>query len=304
MTENTSRLSNKMTPRSATLIGLTAILMWSLLSVLTVATGKIPAFQLAAMTFAIGALTGFLTWIGRKDAIRALRQQPAAWIVGVGGLFGYHALYFLALRFAPPAEAGLLNYLWPLLIVLFSSLLPGERLKPHHIIGALMGLAGTVLLLAGNSGGFAPGQAPGLIAAFVAAFVWAAYSVMSRKLKSVPTDAVVGFCLATSLLAALVHGAVEATVWPDTPAQWLAIIALGVGPVGAAFYAWDIGMKRGDIRVLGAASYATPLLSTAFLILAGFAKASANIAIAAVLIAGGGLIAAKDMFARGQGVDS
>jgi len=288
-----------MTSRTATLIGLTAILMRSLLTVLTVATGKIPAFQLAAMTFAIGALVGSLTWFGRPDAISALWQQPIAWIVGVGGLFGYHGLYFLALRFAPPAEAGLLNYLWPLLIVLFSSLLPGERLAPHHIIGALFGLAGTVLLFAGNSGGeFAPGQVPGLIAAFIAAFVWAVYSVMSRKLKSVPTDAVAGFCLATALLAAVVHGLVEATVWPDTWAQWLAIIALGVGPVGAAFYAWDIGMKRGDIRVLGAASYATPLLSTAFLILAGFAKPSAAIAIAAVLIAGGGLIAAKDMFRK------
>ena len=108
-----------MTSRTATLIGLTAILMWSLLAALTVATGKIPAFQLAAMTFAIGALVGPLTWIGRPNAIYALRQPPVAWIVGVGGLFGYHALYFLALRFAPPAEVGLLNYLWPLLIVVF-----------------------------------------------------------------------------------------------------------------------------------------------------------------------------------------
>ena len=285
-----------MTPRTATLIGLTAILMWSLLAVLTVASGKIPAFQLAAMTFAIGALVGFLTWIGRPQAIAALRQPPLAWIVGVGGLFGYHALYFLALRFAPPAEAGLLNYLWPLLIVLFSALLPGERLAPHHVVGALLGLAGTGLLFAGNRGhDFVPGQVPGLIAAFVAAFVWAAYSVMSRRLKSVPTDAVAGFCLVTALLATAVHGMVETTVWPETLVQWLAVLALGVGPVGAAFYAWDIGMKRGDIRVLGAASYATPLLSTGFLILAGFAHPSVGIAIAALLIAGGGLIAARDM---------
>jgi drug/metabolite transporter (DMT)-like permease len=285
-----------MTPRTATLIGLTAILMWSLLSVMTVATGRIPAFQLAAMTFAIGAAVALASFIWRPAAFGALKQPPLAWIVGVGGLFGYHALYFLALRFAPPAEAGLLNYLWPLLIVLFSSFLPGERLAAHHIIGAVLGLAGTVLLFAGNSsGGFAPGQIPGLAAAFVAAFVWAAYSVMSRKLKAVPTDAVAGFCAATAVLAALVHGMVETTLWPETTLQWLAIIALGVGPVGAAFFAWDIGMKRGDIRVLGAASYATPLLSTAFLIFAGFAKPSAAIAIAAILIAGGGLIAAKDM---------
>jgi drug/metabolite transporter (DMT)-like permease len=285
-----------MTSRTATLIGLTAVLMWSLLAVLTVATGTVPAFQLAAMTFAIGAVVGFASWIWRPGAFGALRQPPVVWIVGVGGLFGYHALYFLALRLAPPAEAGLLNYLWPLLIVLFSSLLPGERLAPHHIIGALLGLIGTVLLFAGNSGReFMPGQVPGLLAAFVAAFVWAAYSVLSRRLKAVPTDAVAGFCLATALLAALVHGMIEVTVWPDTTGQWLAIAALGVGPVGAAFYAWDIGMKRGDIRVLGAASYATPLLSTAFLILAGFAKPSAAIAFAAILIACGGLIAAKDM---------
>jgi drug/metabolite transporter (DMT)-like permease len=287
-----------MTPRTATLIGLTAILMWSLLSVLTVATGKVPAFQLAAMTFAIGGLVGLLTWIGRGEAAKSLRQPAVVWIVGVGGLFGYHALYFLALRFAPPAEAGLLNYLWPLLIVLFSSFLPGEHLAVHHVVGAVLGLVGTVLLFAGNTSGFAPGAVPGLVAAFIAAFVWATYSVLSRRLKAVPTDAVAGFCLATSALAALMHLALETTVWPESTLQWLAVLALGIGPVGAAFYAWDIGMKRGDIRVLGAASYATPLLSTAFLIAAGFAKASANIAIAAILIAGGGLIAAKDMVLR------
>jgi drug/metabolite transporter (DMT)-like permease len=185
------------------------------------------------------------------------------------------------------------------LIVLFSSFLPGERLSAHHVIGALAGLAGTVLLFTGgNRSAFVAGQVPGLVAAFVAAFVWASYSVMSRRLKSVPTDAVAGFCLATALLAALVHLSIEDTVWPETAVQWLAVIALGVGPVGAAFYTWDVAMKRGDIRVLGAASYATPLLSTSFLILAGFAKASITIAIAAVLIGGGGLIAAKDLFRK------
>jgi drug/metabolite transporter (DMT)-like permease len=177
-----------------------------------------------------------------------------------------------------------------------SSLLPGERLAAHHIIGAVLGLAGTVLLLAGKpSAPFEPAHAAGLLAAFVAAFVWAGYSVMSRKLKSVPTAAVAGFCLATALLALAIHLTIEVTAWPESIGQWLAIAALGVGPVGAAFYAWDIGMKRGDIRVLGAASYATPLLSTGFLIMAGFASASATIALAAALIAGGGLIAAKDM---------
>src|SRR6201982_3654090 len=156
-----------MTPRTATLIGLTAILMWSLLSVMTVATGKIPAFQLAAMTFAIGAAVAFASFIWRPAAFAARKQPLVAWVVGVGGLFGYHALYFLALRFAPPAEAGLLNYLWPLLIVMLSSLLPGMQLRPHHVVGAMLGFAGTIVLFGGNLAGALQGEdAPGFVAAF------------------------------------------------------------------------------------------------------------------------------------------
>ena len=288
-----------MTKRSATLIGMTAILMWSLLAVLTVASGTMPPFQLASVTFAIGACVGALSWTFRPGGWRALRQPLVAWLVGVGGLFGYHALYFISLRFAPPAEAGLVNYLWPLLIVLFSALLPGERLAPHHVIGALLGLAGTIVLFAGRGlSGSLLAYAPGLSAAFAAAFIWGAYSVLSRRLAAVPTDAVAGFCAATSLLAAICHRLLEHTVWPQTTAQWLAVIALGIGPVGAAFYTWDIGMKRGDIRVIGAAAYATPLLSTAFLILAGYAEAATTLVIAAILIAGGGLIAAKDLLIK------
>ena len=290
-----------MTARSATVVGFSAILMWSLLSLLTVASGAVPPFQLAAMTFAIGGAIGAATWPFRPGAIAALRQPPEVWALGVGGLFGYHALYFFALRLAPPAEAQLVSYLWPLLIVLGSALLPGERLRAHHVVGALIALAGTIVLFLSRGGlTFAQDYLPGFAAAFVAAFTWATYSVLSRRFAAVPTDAVAAFCLATSVLAAIFHVAFEATLWPQTAGQWLAVAGLGIGPVGAAFYVWDIGMKHGDIRVLGVASYLAPLLSTLFLVLAGYASASAMLALAAVLIAGGGLYAAKDMVRRGS----
>jgi len=286
-------------PLRATLIGFTAILMWSLLALLTAASGAMPPFQLAAVTFAIGGTLGAVSFIGRPGAVKALRQPWPVWALGVGGLFGYHALYFMALRLAPPAEAGLINYLWPLLIVLFSALLPGERLKPHHLAGAALGLIGTIVLISGRAElGFAPRDLPGYAAAFVAAFVWAIYSVASRRFAGVPSDAVVGFCLVTALLAALCHLLFETTVWPRDAAEWGAVIALGIGPVGLAFYVWDIGVKRGDIRVLGAASYAAPVLSTLALIAGGYAQPLWTLWLAAALIAFGGLVAAKDMFMR------
>jgi drug/metabolite transporter (DMT)-like permease len=287
------------TRSAATLVGFCAILMWSLLALLTAASGQVPPFQLAAMTFAIGGGIGAASWLLRRGAARSLRQPPEVWALGVGGLFGYHALYFMALRLAPPAEAGLISYLWPLLIVLFSALLPSERLRPHHVVGAAMGLAGTVMLFAERGGlSISPDFIPGYSAAFVAAFVWSTYSVLSRRFAAVSTDAVVGFCLATSLLAAVCHLLLETTTWPADFQQWLAVLALGIGPVGAAFYAWDVGMKHGDIRVLGAASYAAPVLSTLFLVLAGFAEPTASLALAAALIAAGGLLAAKEMIAK------
>jgi len=282
----------------ATLIGFTAILMWSLLSLLTVASGTVPPFQLAAMTFAIGGALGAATWLFRLGAARALQQPWPVWALGVGGLFGYHALYFLALRLAPPAEAQLVSYLWPVLIVLLSALLPGERLRVHHVGGALIALAGTALLFAGRGISFTGENLPGFAAAFVAAFTWAIYSVASRRFADVPSDAVAGFCLVTAALAAISHMLFEQTHWPESVGQWLAVVALGIGPVGAAFYVWDIGMKRGDIRVLGVASYLAPLLSTLFLVLAGYAAASLSLALAALLIAGGGVLAAKDMLPR------
>src|SRR5262245_6434088 len=135
---------------SSTLIGFIAILLWSLLSLLTVASGTVPPFQLAAMTFAVGGSLGAASWAFRPGAARALGQPWQVWALGVGGLFGYHALFFFALRLAPPAEAQLVNYAWPLFIVLGSALLPNESLKPHHIIGALIALGGTVVLFFGS----------------------------------------------------------------------------------------------------------------------------------------------------------
>ena len=234
----------------------------------------------------------------RPGAIQALRQPARIWAIGIGGLFGYHALYFAALKLAPPAEAGLINYLWPLLIVLFSAMLPGERLRPAHLIGCALGFAGLVVLVAGGGGLQARQQdMAGYACAFAAAFVWAAYSVLSRRESAVPTDSVTGFCFATAALGLACHLAFETTVAPTGP-QWLALIGSGIGPVGAAFFLWDIGMKRGDIKLLGVGSYAIPIVSTLLLVAAGYAVPSWSLAFACFLTVAGALVAALPSLQR------
>ena len=284
--------------RSATAIGFSAVLMWSLLAALTAASGRVPPFLLTALAFFLGGLLG-LAWIARRRAWTELFQPWPAWLHGVAGLFLYHFFYFTALRNAPPVEASLIAYLWPLLIVLFSAALPGERLRWFHVAGVCLGFAGAVLIVARGAGiAINATYFAGYAAAFACAVIWSAYSVTARRFPTIPSGAVAGFCLATAALSALAHLALEETVWPAGPTQWLAVLGLGLMPVGAAFYVWDYGMKRGDIRALGAAAYAAPLISTLVLILAGHAEPTAAILVAAILIAGGAALAARDLFRR------
>ena len=279
----------------ATLIGFSAILMWSLLALLTASSGEVPPFQLAAMCFSIAAAIGLIALAAKPSGFRNLRQPLRVWCLGVGGLFGYHFLYFTALRNAPAVEASLIGYLWPLLIVVGSAFLPGERLGWQHITGVLAGLAGTVLIVSKNSLSFNDSFAFGYGAALLSAFTWSAYSLLSRRFGAVPTDVVTGFCTITAILSLSCHLALEQTVWPQGTGQWLAVAGLGLLPVGAAFYAWDFGVKRGDIRVLGTASYVAPLLSTLILIASGVGRADWRISLACVLITGGAVVAAKDL---------
>jgi drug/metabolite transporter (DMT)-like permease len=278
----------------ATAVGFGAVLLWAALAFFTVAVGPVPPFQLTAVCFAIGGLLG-LVWIavgGRGLAVfRGL--PPAVWIVGIGGLFGYHFCYFTALQLAPPAQASLIAYLWPLLIVLLSGLLPGETLRPLHVAGALVAFAGAALVVAGPGARFDRAHAPGYLAAAACALIWSGYSLLSRRLGAAPTETVAVFCLATAALSLVAHLALETTAWPADALGWLAMLALGLGPVGLAFYLWDIGCKRGDIQLLGTASYAAPLISTLILIAAGFAEPTPALLVAAGLIVIGALLAAR-----------
>lgn len=282
-----------MTRRAATLTGFGAVLLWALLALFTVGSAPIPAFQLSAMTFAIAGALGLLVALPRGGLGAVLRDTPTAvWLLGIGGLFGYHALYFSALRLAPAAEAGLIAYLWPLLIVLFSGLLPGERLRLLHMVGAVVAFCGAALIVARGGSGFKWDYALGYGLALLCALTWSSYSVLSRRFPDVPSSVVTVFCLAASVLSALAHFAFEDTVTPQDATAWFAVLGLGIGPVGLAFYIWDVGVKRGDIQVLGTASYAAPLLSTFALILTGFAQASAPLLLAAGLITAGAALAA------------
>ena len=289
----------------ATGFGLVAIMLWSTLAALAACLRDIPPFQLVAMSFALSTLVGVFWSALTGERLAGLKAVPwRFWLLGIYGLLGYHAAYFFALQTAPAVEANLLNYLWPVLIVAFSTLLPrdlgGTRLRWWHVVGSVLGFSGVaIIMLQSEHAHFgASASAAGYAAALAAALIWSSYSVASRLFAAVPSLAIMVTSAITAIAAAGVSAATETWVWPTSGSQMLALAFQGLGPVGLAFYVWDRAMKHGHVRAVGILSYLTPLISTAVLIVTGAGTASPGVCMAALLITAGAVIGSSDAWAR------
>jgi drug/metabolite transporter (DMT)-like permease len=227
------------------------------------------------------------------SGLRRLKQPPAYLAFSFAALFGYHALYFAALSLSPPAQASLVAYLWPLLIVCFAALANRSQFRARHLVGASMGLAGTaVLVLSHAASGTAGHQNPlGLVAALSCAVIWSTYSVLNSRFRNVPSEAMITVCELVAVVGWIAHLLIDSQTIPPTSVQWAAILALGLGPVGLAFLAWDYGTKHGNIALLATMSYAAPVLSTLLLVLFGFAHPGIQLLVACALVVGGAWVA-------------
>jgi drug/metabolite transporter (DMT)-like permease len=271
-----------------------SIALWGTLAALGKQLAHIPPFLLVGIALCIGGGLGMLVCFRQWREWTALSAQSLG--LGVYGLFGFHFFLFLALQRAPAIEANLINYLWPLLIVLLSPvIIPNTVLTRWHVVGGGLGFMGAVALLMGSSQGFEEQYALGYGCAAVSALIWATYSLLTKRLSlqhAAPSSAVGLYCLVSGVLSLLCHRLFEpstgiaSTDWP-----WL--LVLGAGPMGLAFFAWDAALQRGDVRTIGALSYVTPLLSTAVLWLIGAGALGWNAALALVLIIAGAVLASQ-----------
>lgn len=279
-------------PLTATLLAFASILMWSFLAFLGARVSHLPPFLVVGIALCISGVLGSIKIRGWKVPLTTL-------LVGIGGIFGYHFLYFSAFQHAPPVEANLMNYLWPLLIVLLSPVfLPGYRLHLNHLLGACMGLAGAGLIISGGKLSLDLDNLSGYLLAAIAALVWASYSLMTKRLPPFPTAAVGAFCLTSGLLSLGAYWARSGAVALPTlnPHDWLSLFLLGAGPMGGAFFTWDAALKRGDPRIIGSLTYLTPLTSTLILILIGGRQLTWVSALAMLLIVAGALFGSFDMW--------
>lgn len=283
------------------LLALAAITLWGGLATLGVSLAHVPPFLLTGLGLIVGSLIA-LPLSGFRIASWRVPLRTLA--LGVYGLFGFHFLLFMALRHAPPVEANLVNYLWPLGMVVMAPLfLPGLALRRVQVIAAVIGFAGAALAMTGGASGGLQWQPEwGHLLAFGSAFVWASYSLLTRRVAPFPTSAIGSFAALSGLLSLLCHAWLEPAV--TLSSRDVALIALlGLGPLGGAFFLWDAALKTGDPRRIGLLAFLTPLLSTALLLIVQAQPLDWHIAAAAAMIVGAAALGSTAGHVRIDGRD-
>jgi len=273
----------------ANLYALGAIALWSMLAALGVSLAHLPPFLLTGLALVIGSVPAWPLVRQWKVPLRTL-------LLGVYGLFGFHFLLFIALRVAPPVEANLVNYLWPLLIVVLAPVfLPGLRLRVAHVVAAVAGFAGAAIAILGAAQGatdISVSGSWGYLLALGSAFIWASYSLWTQRVPAFPTAAIGLFGLVSGLLSLVCHWVLEPAV-AVSQRDLMLLAVMGLGPLGAAFFLWDKALKRGDARQIGILSYLTPLASTVLLLVTSGRALTPSIALAAALIIGAAVVGTR-----------
>lgn len=276
---------------SATLIGYCGLFFWTIAAALVASVENIPIFQVLStalgVSFSVTAL--YLTFTKRWFL---LKQPLLLWIVGILGIFGNDVLYIAAFKFAPPVQADLIAYLWPIFVIVFSGLLPREKFSIKHVLAGILGFAGVCFLITEGEAlsSFQLQYLPGYCFALGSAIVWSIYTLIARHYGKTRSEMIGLYCGFGMLFSIVAHFQFETTVTP-TSTQWFVMLIMGLTTQGLAYFFWDFGIKRGNFKLLNVLSYGNPVLSVLLLIVFGFAQPSFSLFIACILVTAGGLIA-------------
>lgn len=270
---------------NGTLSGIIAIMMWSFMAVLIVYSGQTSPLTLTSLSLFIGAVTLLIFNIIKKENFRQLLKItfPDYCLVTVGVCF-YTAFVYLSFDMVNPIEANILNYLWPVLFGVFSSIRMSKMLNAYELLGLLVSFGGVFLLFYGKENEFLFSSfALGHLFGIMAAFIWAGYSSFAKE-RSYSQIIMVPVFLFSALICFLVDFMLFDPILPNGMA-WVSVLILGVFRISYAF--WDYAMKKGNTLILSSLSYITPLLSFGLLLIFGVTNNSQYVFLSVLLVTGG-----------------
>lgn len=268
--------------------GFASVLIWSLTApVMATAVGVDP-FLYVALGDGVGALAFVVMWIIRRhNPLPELRRVPLwFYLLGFVGIGLHNLTWVAALQQAPPLEATLIIYTWPLLVIVFTTISLRQRLKWYHMAAGALGLCGIAALMMGR--GLELGAlsfTSGHLWALVCALTWSVFSAVAARHTYLSSN----FLGVVLLLSALFSGSVWVMIQGAPPAPASSLWIVGVASVffALSYASWDYGMKHGDAQLIGVLSFITPVLSAVYLVLLGKAEMTVYLLAALMLVVAG-----------------
>ncbi|MDF1795287.1 MAG: DMT family transporter [Coxiellaceae bacterium] len=266
-----------------TLLGIFALLFWSIDGVLVSGLHNIPSFEILAIIFSFGfILTAIkLTIEGQWSLVK---QPWWIWIIGVFGVYGNNVFYVISFKYAPPQQVLLIYFLWPIFALVLTALVERERFQAHKVTALLIGLSAiAVLNMHHYQLHFETKYFTGYICALIDATLWSSYIVISKRFKRVPVEMIGMYFGVGAVISLVLHHNHENFVMP-TLHQFGILVTMGIFTQCLAYFFWQIGIQRGNFSTLNTLSYSIPIFAVMWLILCGIAKPSVNLFLATALV--------------------
>ena len=273
-----------------TLCGVLALSFWAMSAALACQLEGIPPFQVLAMLTGIGFMITSVRITIRRQW-KGMKQPALVWGVGMVCICLTNLGCIFGLRYAPPEQVDLINYLWPIFVVGFAGFLPSEKMTKTSLFSVLLGFSGIYVLFIGKEGAFEfnPENLLGYSLGMLSALSWAGYTLFSRTRRAVPSEIVGLFGVGTFLVSTPLHFLTEQTVMPSGE-ELLLILFMGMFVQGTAYALWDYGVRQGHFSLLSVVSYGTPIVSIALLVWLGRASDSPMLFWACILVVAGSLL--------------
>ncbi len=286
---------HELTVRRATYLGLGALTMWTVEPLLISEVNSLPIFEVLSIIFFSSFMLTAIRLTKQKRWHSVLKQPAFIWGAGLLGICLSDFAYIYGAKYAPIAHVDLIDYLWPCLVVAFTSMLPNERFSVQHIVGALLGLVGIYVLVHNevSQNGFNTGYLFGYLLALFGAFLWGGYSAFSRYHKNVPTEMIGMYCGLGAVLCLLLHLKFETFVMPTASEGSLAVLT-GITGAGIAYQLWDHGVKFGNVYLLSSATYIARISAMALLVMFGKEPLTLSLVIACLLTSFGVFLSGLD----------
>ncbi|MFQ3306937.1 MAG: drug/metabolite transporter (DMT)-like permease [Candidatus Midichloriaceae bacterium] len=271
-----------------TLIGSLSLLFWAISATFVVTLKHIPTYEMLSFVFFIGLIFCILYNSTFNHWNKLKNHPPYIWICGIIGICGNEIFFVFSFKNAPAAHADLINYLWPILVILFTPLLPKEKFNVKYIISAVIAFIAVIILIIEQNDITSLTEIKheyliGYLCAFCAALFWTVYTLVSKFYGKLTPEMIVVYCGFGFIISTSLHIYFENFVIP-TAFDFLILFLMGVGTHCFAYFFWDLGIKKGDIKLLTILSYASPIISISILILLGLVQPSIILLFSAILV--------------------